>query len=103
VASELKPCGTPAAYARHLKRDEAPCDACRFAWNAYCRDKQYARRQRIMDEIEENGRKPPSSFNDCGTRAAYLRHHYRGESACLPCREAESIYAKAYKEAQKAR
>lgn len=27
----LKPCGTPAAYRRHLRNDEDPCDACRAA------------------------------------------------------------------------
>lgn len=25
---ELQPCGTMAAYKRHRKRDETPCDAC---------------------------------------------------------------------------
>lgn len=28
---ELKPCGTPAAYRRHLRYGEKPCDACREA------------------------------------------------------------------------
>ena len=28
VARELKPCGTPAAYRRHLRNDEEPCAAC---------------------------------------------------------------------------
>lgn len=27
----LKPCGTPAAYRRHLRNNEEPCDACRAA------------------------------------------------------------------------
>ena len=27
----LKPCGTPAAYRRHLRRHEQPCFACRQA------------------------------------------------------------------------
>jgi hypothetical protein len=27
----LKPCGTPAAYRRHLRRGELPCTACRGA------------------------------------------------------------------------
>lgn len=31
MARELKPHGTPAAYQRHLKRGEKPCDACRQA------------------------------------------------------------------------
>lgn len=29
--SALKPCGTPAAYRRHLRNGEDPCDACRAA------------------------------------------------------------------------
>lgn len=28
---ELKPCGTPAAYARHLRDRETPCQPCREA------------------------------------------------------------------------
>jgi len=28
VARELKPCGTPAAYRRHLRNGEEPCAAC---------------------------------------------------------------------------
>jgi hypothetical protein len=27
----LKPCGTEAAYRRHLRRGEQPCEACRAA------------------------------------------------------------------------
>lgn len=28
---QLRPCGTPAAYSRHLYRNEEPCDACKAA------------------------------------------------------------------------
>lgn len=28
---ELQPCGTPAAYRRHLRKKETPCEACRVA------------------------------------------------------------------------
>lgn len=31
MARVLKPCGTEAAYRRHLKNNEPPCDACRKA------------------------------------------------------------------------
>lgn len=27
----LKPCGTPAAYTRHLRKGEEPCEPCRTA------------------------------------------------------------------------
>jgi hypothetical protein len=35
MARELKPCGTPAAYARHLYHDEPPCESCRAAHSAH--------------------------------------------------------------------
>ena len=35
VPKVLQPCGTHAAYSRHLYRDETPCDACRTAERAY--------------------------------------------------------------------
>lgn len=38
MAQQLKPCGTPAAYQRHLYRDEDTCRLCRDAWNAYLRN-----------------------------------------------------------------
>lgn len=31
MTRELQPCGTPAAYQRHLRRREDPCDACKAA------------------------------------------------------------------------
>ena len=34
MARDLKPCGTTAAYQRHLRHGETPCDACREANNA---------------------------------------------------------------------
>lgn len=35
MARDLQPCGTPAAYQRHLRRGEEPCDPCLTAANAY--------------------------------------------------------------------
>lgn len=35
MARELQPCGTPAAYMRHRKAKQKPCDPCRLAWNEY--------------------------------------------------------------------
>jgi len=37
MARELQPCGTPAAYQRHVRRGEQPCDACREANRTYWR------------------------------------------------------------------
>lgn len=39
-----QPCGTVAAYARHLRRGETPCDACRAA-NAERHRDLYRRRK----------------------------------------------------------
>lgn len=44
------PCGTPAAYARHLRKGEQPCDPCRLAQNAYTRSqpgRQAAQKRRF--------------------------------------------------------
>ncbi len=38
------PCGTVAAYKRHLRHHEAPCDPCRAAWAEYQRDRYRARK-----------------------------------------------------------
>ena len=32
------PCGTQAAYKRHQRNGEEPCDPCRAAWSAYQRE-----------------------------------------------------------------
>lgn len=57
--TELKPCGTTAAYQRHRKRKETACDECKAAVAAYNRayreaNPRVAQQQReynkIMDE-----------------------------------------------------
>ena len=47
----LKPCGTLAAYNRHLKRREAPCAACREAR----RLRSVRQRERQQRALEESG------------------------------------------------
>lgn len=37
MAVTLKPCGTTAAFMRHKRAGEEPCDRCRKAWNAHRR------------------------------------------------------------------
>lgn len=44
MARKVKPCGTPAAFKRHLRAGEEPCEACRRAWN------EYKRARRAMDK-----------------------------------------------------
>jgi hypothetical protein len=44
-----KPCGTPdstAAYKRHLRHDETPCDHCKAEW-ATAQRRYYAKRNGI--------------------------------------------------------
>lgn len=41
---QLKPCGTYAAFKRHLANDEDPCDPCTDAYAVY-QSEAYARRK----------------------------------------------------------
>lgn len=56
MARELSPCGTPAAYSRHLSAGEEPCEACRAA-NAHRVAQQRAKA--VQDDVErlERGRR----------------------------------------------
>ncbi|VEI13227.1 hypothetical protein [Trueperella bialowiezensis] len=44
MAKTVKPCGTPAAYQRHRRAGEEPCDACRAAQRENSR--RYRQRKR---------------------------------------------------------
>ena len=53
---ELKPCGTTAAYVRHKKAGEKPCELCRLHVNAQARikhaEKQAKKREgRVVDRL----------------------------------------------------
>jgi hypothetical protein len=48
MARKLAPCGTEAAYKRHLRKGEAPCDECTVAHRLYRRDQ---RRKPLPPEI----------------------------------------------------
>lgn len=43
--ANLRPCGTVAAYQRHLRRGETPCEACRFEWSAATKAARQRRRE----------------------------------------------------------
>lgn len=43
-----KPCGTDAAYKRHLYHREVPCDACHRAHRAYDDAQEYRRQLRAV-------------------------------------------------------
>lgn len=79
---KLKPCGTAAAYQRHLYHGEPPCQACRKAASAYHRE--WSRERRST--------RPPRRLKPCGTAAAYHRHRRRGEEPCHACRKAVAAY-----------
>ncbi|MEU2799021.1 WhiB family transcriptional regulator [Streptomyces sp. NPDC007117] len=70
-------CGTRAAYARHLRKNEPVDDACRQV-NA-----EYVEQLRA----ESHHRQTAAA---CGTRGGYQKHRRNGEAACDPCRAANS-------------
>lgn len=72
-----KPCGTLAAYHRHLRHSEIPCDDC-------TRANREAKRTR---GVSTQSRRKPIAH---GTAAGYRQHKYRGEEACADCLAAEN-------------
>jgi hypothetical protein len=72
---ELRPCGTAAAYHRHLDHGEAPCEACTVA------NRENGRRLRALPHT----RLRPIKH---GTPGGADSHRYRGEAACGACAEA---------------
>ena len=94
---ELKPCGTPAAYRRHLRlrnkllakgdtegaNAAAPCEPCL---------KAHAR------AVTEAKRKPwePRTIIACPSNAAYYRHRRRGEY-CRRCWKQHSLHNQRYR------
>jgi hypothetical protein len=74
-------CGSLAAYQRHKRRGEEPCDACRAARSRYERE-----RRRVVSDP-----RPPAV---CGTEAGYRRHRRNGEDACEACKEANATGAR---------
>jgi hypothetical protein len=81
MAQELQPCGTPAAYRRHLARGEPTCEACCAAMAD--RQRQY----RPVPTIRGPYGKP-----QCGTDSGHQVHKRRRETPCEPCREAHRAY-----------
>lgn len=75
----LAPCGTDAAYRRHLRREETPCEPCRRA------------------NAERRRRTGPQEPAGCGTRAGYRRHRDSGEAACEACRGANAAADRRYR------
>lgn len=93
MTRELQPCGTYAAYRRHIRHGEVPCRPCSDAAAAWARPRQQARR------AERGYVRGPYGVPQCGTYSGYMAHRYRRQGTCQPCRDA----AAAYKREQKAR
>jgi uncharacterized protein (DUF3084 family) len=70
----VQPCGTRAAYQRHQRHGETPCDTCR--------------------EASRNYRPPDETTVRCGTLSGHTRHVQRREEACQPCKAARAAYAR---------
>jgi hypothetical protein len=71
VTRSRKPCGTTAAYWRHIRHGQPPCDECARAERDY-------KRARYVPRLRE--------LQPCGTPAAARRHYRLGEpldAACL--------------------
>jgi len=79
----MKPCGTPAAYRRHLYHGTEPCEACRQA------NTDYVRGDRHTKGIHRPYKKPV-----CGTVGGWNAHQYRNTVPCTPCRLAHNQYMK---------
>lgn len=84
------PHGTNAAYARHIKAGEDPCDACKTAHN----EEQKARR---------DGTLPPRALRPCGTLSAARRHRAHKEPLDAECRQVEADFNRDYKKARRQR
>lgn len=82
----LAPCGTRAAYERHLRNHEPVCDPCRLAHNA-------ARR----------ASKAKAKAAPCGTRSAYQRHLRKNEPPCDACRQANTDTSRQRRQARSQR
>lgn len=83
----LQPCGTYAAYRRHLRHQEPPDDACRAAGTA----------GRAKYKRPPHPRQPGEAR--CGTLAGWSRHQNRGETPCPACCTRKAEYDKRRREA----
>lgn len=93
---ELKPCGTFAAYQRHRRHGEVPCEEC---WDAArARTRNY---YRDHYGVFAKNRKALPPMAEHGTAAAYCQHHRRGEKACQECRAAMTAYQRLRKQARR--
>lgn len=76
MTRQLQPCGTSAAYRRHKRAGETPCEPCTVARREYNRRHEAARQARTP--------RKPRRLAPCGTANARERHRRRGEQ-CAEC------------------
>ena len=86
----LLPCGTNAAYGRHLHKGEKPCPACTQAHADYTAERR--------NTPPENRNRPPAK---CGTPSGAVRHWRNKEAACEPCAESRREYERQRKAKKK--
>ena len=71
----LEPCGTPAAYRRHYRKGQKPCERCTFAHEMavaeYRRSLNAARRE-LYRQLREAGMSPRDATR--GSRSAGVRN-----------------------------
>jgi len=75
MTQPLKPCGTDAAYKRHLKRRERACTPCRRA-------------HALATALQKDPDWKPKEIPACGTVRAYKRHLRHGEVTDRECCDA---------------
>lgn len=68
MARELKPCGTPAAYRRHLRAKEPACGPCKEAW----REQKNQRKDEQRSEAAEAARVATPPVEDVDRRQILL-------------------------------
>lgn len=61
MAREVQPCGTTAAYQRHRRRKEDPCDDCARAWREAKHAKDNARRTESAEHVREAVQSAPAT------------------------------------------
>jgi hypothetical protein len=83
TSKTLAPHGTTAAYLRHLRHDDEPCEPCRQA---------NAEAKRGQKSTATPGRRKPIAH---GTLRGYRQHLYRQETACADCLRASAEYQRA--------
>lgn len=90
LAGVMLPCGTTAAYNRHINRKQRPCSRCTTARWLYdnAGPEQRALLKRPLDGYDKvggGGTKPPMWRPSCGRRAGYVAHKKANEEPCDPC------------------